>query len=326
MLEEEIASWLRELGLEQQRDVQQRIEWLRCCALLAQETNLPVEAFYGWGRTNVPDALAVLATVALKNLPSVLKELISFRDEKLRDALLAAIEENIIPVGFRARVDEIVRQLKRRDQVLHEVTAQLLDEDTKAVLAGYTVTTFDQDTVGENRGLDITDNAGQFSFTFYAPQEMPPNAPPREFRLEVQSPQGEKLPEDGHVSVNLNTPETAIVPALIKVPKPEISKQQEQLKSVLLDAPPELRTYLGETQQIQTLADIRRKGGLSHLADLPAAADPALIRQLESLADLDRISPDISVSKTLLSHDFDSVLAVSDTPHSEFVGKLACPV
>ena len=59
------------------------------------------------------------------------------------------------------------------------------------------------------------------------------------------------------------------------------------------------------------------------MADLPAAADPALIRQLESLADLDRISPDISVSKTLLDHNFDSVLAIADTPHSEFVGKVS---
>ena len=84
---------------------------------------------------------------------------------------MAAIEENIIPAGFRARVDEIVRLLKRRDQVLHEVIAQLLDEETKAVLAGYTVTTFDQDAVGENLGLDITDNEGQFSFAFYAPRE-----------------------------------------------------------------------------------------------------------------------------------------------------------
>jgi hypothetical protein len=62
-----------------------------------------------------------------------------------------------------------------------------------------------------------------------------------------------------------------------------------------------------------SLADIRRKGGLSQLADLPASADPVLIRQLDSLADLDRISPDIGVSKTLLSRNFDSVLAVSDT-------------
>lgn len=320
--DDDVVFLSNELRLEQERDVQRHIEWLRRCTLLAQETNLPVESFYGWGRKDVPAALAELAAVPLQNLPSVLKELIGLRDERLREALLAAIEENIIPAGFRARVDEIVRLLKRRDQVLHEVIGQLLDEETKAVLAGYTVTTFDQDGVGENHGLDITDNAGQFSIAFYIPKEVPPNTPPREFRLEVQPPQGEKLPEDGHVSVNLNTPETEIFPALIKVPKPEISKQQEQLKNVLLDAPPELRTFLSETQHIQTLADIRRKGGLSHLADLPAAADPTLIRQLESLADLDRISPDLSVSKTLLSHNLDSVLAVSDTPHSEFVGKL----
>lgn len=321
--DEDVVFLINELGLEQQREVQQRIEWLRRCALLAQETSLPVEAFYGWGRKNVPADLAELAAVPLKDLPKVLEKLTGLREEKLREALLAAIDENIIPASFRARVDEIVRQLKRRDQMRHEVVARLVDEETKAVLAGYTVTTFDRDALGENRGLDITDDEGQFSFTYYASREITPNAPPREFRLDVRSPDGEKLPEDGHVSVNPDRPETEILPALIKAPKPEIIKQQEQLKSVLLDAPPELRTYLGETQNIRTLADIRRKGGLSHLADLPEGVDPARIRELESLADLDRISPDISVSKALLSHDFDSVIAVSDTPHSEFVGQLS---
>jgi Tc toxin complex TcA C-terminal TcB-binding domain len=321
LTEDDVIFLINELGFEQQLDIQQQIQWLRRSALLASQTDLPIEAFYGWGRVNIPSDFAELVATPLTELQPFLKQLLAETDDRLRGGLRTAISDKIIP-DLGDRIDAIVRQLKRRDQVLHKVVAQLLDEETKAVLAGYTVTTFDQDAVGENRGLDITDNEGQFSFAFYAPKEIPPNAPPREFRLEVHPPQGEKLPEDGHVSVNPNQPETEILPALIKVPKPEISKQQEQLKSVLLDAPPELRTFLNERQNIQTLADIRRKGGLSHLADLPAEADPAFISQLESLADLDRISPDISVSETLRSQDFDSVLAISDTPHSEFVGKL----
>jgi Tc toxin complex TcA C-terminal TcB-binding domain len=322
LTDEDVVFLSNELGLEQQPEVQQRIEWLRRSALLAQETNLPIEAFYGWGRKDVPAELAELAVILPKNLSTVLEKLTEFSDEQLRDALLAAIAENIIPAIFRTRVDEIVRQLKRRDQVLRVVVAQLLDEETKAVLAGYTVTTFDQDAGGENRGLDITDNEGQFSFSFYALSKLSLDIPPREFRLEVTPPQGEKLPEEGQVSVNNIAPEKEVFPAFIKVPKPEISKQQEQFKTILLDIPPELRIFLSETQNIQTLADIRRKGGLSQLAGLPAKTDPSLIRQLESLADLDRISPDINVSKSLLSRNFDSLLAVSDTPHSEFVGQL----
>ena len=320
--DEDILFLTNELGLEQQRDVQQRIEWLRRCALLAQEANLPVEAFYGWGRKDVPAALAELAAVPLKDLPKVLEKLTSLRDEKLRDSLLAAIAENIIPTIFRSQVDEIVRLLTRRDQVRRSVVAQLQDEETKASLADYTVTTFDHDAGDENRGLDITDNEGKFLFDFYLPREIPPGAPPREFRLDVRSPMGEKLPEDGHVSVDLNKPETEVVPAFVKVPKPEITDQRKQFESVMLDAPPELRTFLNEKQNIQTLADIRRKGGLSHLAGLPET-DPSLIRHLESLADLDRISPDVTVSKALLQKNFDSVLAIADTPHSEFVAQVS---
>lgn len=318
LTDEDINFLINELKIEQDLDVQQRIEWLRRCARLAQETNLPVEAFYGWGRKDLPLQVVELAAVPLKDLPLILTKLTGFPNERLRDALLAAIAEHIIATGFRDRVDNIVQLLKRRDQVLHQVFAQLLDEETKAVLAGYTATTFDQDAAGENRGLDITDNEGKFSFAFYAPKELLPNSPPREFRLEVSSPQGDKLPEDGHISVDLNKPETEIFPALIKVPKPEISKQQEQFKSVLIDVPLELRTFLGETQNIQTLADIRRKGGLSHLADLPQV-EPAVIRTLEALADLDRVSSDVQVSRRLLDKGYDSVLAIADTPYSQFI-------
>ncbi len=320
--DEDIFFLTNELGLEQQQEVQQRIEWLRRCALLAQETNLLIDAFYGWGRKDVPATLAELVVVPLKDLPKVLEKLTSLADDTLGDALLKAIAENIIPDGFRTRVAEVVRHLKRRVQVLHSVVAQLQDEETKEPLANYTVTTFDKDAGDENRGLDITDNEGKFLFDFYAPREIPANATPREFRLEVFSPIGEKLPEDGLVSVDLHTMDRNIVPAPVKIPKPEIAAQQEQFKNVMVDAPPELRTFLIEQQNIQTLADIRRKGGLRHLTDLPEV-DPSFIRKLESLADLDRISPDVAVSDALLQKKFDSVLAIGDTPHSEFVAQVS---
>jgi hypothetical protein len=320
--DEDVVFLINEFGVEQQSEIQQHIEWLRRSALLAQQTNLAAEAFYGWGRQHVPDALKDLAAKPLTDLAAVLEKISGLSEERLRDALLAAVKQNIIPVRYGDRVDDIVRLLKRRDQVLHKVIVKLLDEDTRAVLSGYTVTTFDQDSGGENRGLNETDNDGKFSFGFYTSKGMPANALLREFRLEVGSPDGEKLSEDGHVSVNINKPETEVFPAFIKTSKTEINKKQAQFKRMLFDVPSELRTFLSEKQTIQTLADIRRKGGLSHLADLPAATDSSLIRTLDSLADLDRISSDISVNKSLMSRDFDSVLAIADTPRTEFVSKM----
>ena len=125
--DEDVVFLMNELDFEQpalgmatsgHREVQQNIEWLRRCALLAQETNLPVESFYGWGRKDVPTALAELAAVPLNNLPKILETLTRLPDEKLRGALLAAIAENITPIGCRTRMDEIVRQLKRRGHLV----------------------------------------------------------------------------------------------------------------------------------------------------------------------------------------------------------------
>jgi len=323
LTDEDIRFILSDLDAGQQGQIPQRIEWLRRCALLAQDTNLPVEAFYGWGRKDLPASFAELSAAPLKDLPPVIEKLSGLNEDRLRESLLAAIVEEIIPTSFRDRIDQIVRLLVRRNKVAREVIAQLLDSETNSPLAGFMVTTFDQeDAPGENSGVDITDVNGRFSLTFYVPGEMPANAPLRDFRLEIISPDGDKITDAGLLSIDLTKPETEIFSALIQIPKVELDKQKEELKSVLVDVPPELQTFLNETHNIQTLADIRKKGGLSKLAGLPGDIDSAQIRQLESLADLDRVSPDISVSKSLLSRNFDSVLAISDTPRSEFVGKL----
>jgi hypothetical protein len=50
LTDEDVSFMLNELGVDQHLETQQKIEWLRRSALLAQETNLPTEAFYGWGR------------------------------------------------------------------------------------------------------------------------------------------------------------------------------------------------------------------------------------------------------------------------------------
>jgi hypothetical protein len=319
---EDVSFMLNELDADQHLETKQKIEWLRRSALLTQETRLLTEVFYGWGRVGLVDAFATLAVIPFEKLPSVLEKLTDLSEDELRQGLLKAIGEDIIPAILRERVDEIARQLKRRGQVLRTVKAQLLDEETKAILAGYTVTTFDEDAGDENRGLDITDNRGWFVFDFSVPRDEPERLPKRKFRLEVQTPEGDKLPEDGYISVDLTKPETDIVPAFIKIPKPELAAQQEAFKSVFTKRTSALQKYLIDKQKIHTFADIRRKGGLSHLPDLPKK-DSAFITKLESLADLDRISPDVSINLALFDNNFDSVLAIADTPRSEFVSKVS---
>jgi hypothetical protein len=322
LTDEDIVFLINELGAEQRRELQQQIEWLRRSALLAQDTGLPTEAFYGWGRKDLPAPLPELVMAPLRELVTVLERLIAFPDDGLRQVLLAAIEETIIPDSLRPRIDDIIRQLKRRSQARREVVAQLQDEETGAVLAGYSVTTFDRDAAEENRGLDFTDNEGNFSFDFYTPRDIPAGAPARQFRLEVHTPEGKKLPQDGYLSVDLHRPATEVLAVRVTVPSPERENERQQFQNILQDAPPELRNYLIDRQNIRTFADIRRKGGFHQLADLPET-DPVFIRRLASLADLDRISPDIAMSDAFIEKGFDSVLAIADTPPSEFIGKVS---
>src|SRR6185369_1431138 len=144
LTDEDIRFILSDLDAGQQGQIPQRVEWLRRCALLAQDTNLPVEAFYGWGRKDLPASLAELSAVPLKDLPPVLEKLSGLSEGQLRESLIAAIAREIIPTSFRDSVDQMVRLLVRRNKVAREVIAQLLDSDTKSPLAGFMVTTFDQ--------------------------------------------------------------------------------------------------------------------------------------------------------------------------------------
>ena len=315
--DEDVVFLNNELGLEQDREAQHRVEWLRRCARLAQETNLPIEALYGWGRKDVPAALAELATVPLKNLPSILEKLVSIPDGELRDALLAAVAENIIPATFRAKVEEIVRRLKRRGQGLHTVNAQLLDEETGAVLVGYTVTTFDQDAGNQNRGADLTDREGKFSFGYYSSQDPRAVPPPRKFSFQIVSPDGEKIPEHDPTVIKSNLSSGEVVSVKVKIPKPAVLPVEEQLRGAGMDTPPKLLEWLRD-KGLNTFADIRRKGRLSQSTELPEV-EASAIHALESLADLDRLSCTVPISNSILGKGYDCVLAIAEAPHAEFI-------
>ena len=237
----------------------------------------------------------------------------------LSKSLSAGVSDSILPASFGPRVAEIARLLVRRGQTLRSVAAQLKDQDPQTPLANYRVITFDADAGNESRGLAITDNEGKFSFTFYVPRTLTPGLPHRKFRLEVHAPTGDKLPNDGHVSVDPNQPiPDTVVPAFVKVPKLERPSIQKHLGGLMPDAPMKLLTHLAGDHGINTFADLRQKGGLQRLAGLPQTA-PTMTRKLQSLADLDRITPDLAVSTALLQKNFDSVSAIAATPQSEFV-------
>lgn len=163
----DIAFIYKELKIEVDSVAPQQIVWLRRCAWLGRETSLPAEAFYGWGRKNVPAGLAELLSIPRSDLSTISEKLTNLPEEALRSSLLAAIDESIVPAMFRGRVNESVRLLRRRGQVRRSVTAQLRDDISELPLAEHTLTTFDIAAGNDNRGMYITNKAGMFSFDSY---------------------------------------------------------------------------------------------------------------------------------------------------------------
>jgi hypothetical protein len=320
---EDVAFIYEQLKFETGSVAPQRIAWLRRCAWLGRETRLPTEAFYGWGRKNLPAGLAQLLSIPNSHLATISEMLTDLPEAALRSGLLAAIDEDIVPSTFRGRVNEFVRLLKRRAQVRRSVTARLRDETSELPLAAYTVTVFDRAAGDENRGMYITDRAGMFSFDFYHSHHIPAGYPQSEFRLEIRSPSGDMLPGGGSLTVSLTRPQPEVVQGSIRVPNADAESRQLHFRSLMADASMAPLKRLAEKQGIRTFADVRMKGGLNSVSG--PKMDPSVAPRLEALADLDRISPDLAVSDALLKKKFKSVSTIAHTPQPEFVAAMTGP-
>ncbi|MBD2337369.1 hypothetical protein H6G64_10245 [Calothrix sp. FACHB-156] len=331
LTEDDVLFLLNELGFEiipfeepdsATLEAQNKIQWLRRSALLAQQTNLPTEAFYGWGRLNIPYSFEELAVTPLSELfsestRSVLNRLIARSNAELRQELIDANDDGIISISS---IDEIVYLLKRYDQVLRTIGIQLIDAETEQTLIGYTVITYDATdaTTDEvNLGLDITDNNGKFLVSYYVPRDLSQETSVRQFLFQITTPEGTELPENVSAEISPNHPEADVVLVRITVPKSQAPSLETLQQQGQTDIPEELFSHLVNQENIKTFADIRHRGGVSQLTNLPQV-DSTAIQKLDALADLDRISPNIQVNTGLLNK-YDSVLAIADTPVSEFV-------
>jgi hypothetical protein len=325
--DEDVAFLTNERTLDRQTEL--RIEWLRRCALLAQETNLAVEAFYGWGRKDVPDKLDELAAVALKDLPKVLEKLSNQPAQKLRDTLLAAREENIIPATFlsegnipseiRDRIDEIIRDLIRSLYVQHRAIGRLLDDGTGAPMAGSVLRILDLESgqTPEEIGHETTSEEGLFIIAFGTLLGTPEPVR-RRLRLVLLNATGA---ETWSTDIAVAADERKVLDFRVHVrhaAEPEAHALARVSELAQIQLPADLLRFLAE-HEIHTLGDIRRAGGLGRVSGLPVAADNAALRALDSHADLSRVSSDVAFNSVLIEKGFSSVADIGKTPLPDFV-------
>src|SRR5205085_925107 len=125
---------------------QRFLAWLVGAAQLSTPTDVPAEAFYGWSRTepSLPPEWEQLrgtrsAAEAGEVLNAIRSHLIAAPDQQLQQALLAAIDRNVIPAALRDQIDELIRRLKRSALTMHIALARLVDERSGDALAGVDV-------------------------------------------------------------------------------------------------------------------------------------------------------------------------------------------
>jgi Tc toxin complex TcA C-terminal TcB-binding domain/Putative peptidoglycan binding domain/Repeat of unknown function (DUF5648) len=289
------------------------IEYLVQGAKLGRETDLPTEVFYGFAR---------------RELPLNLDRLLDLPSEQLRNALEAAIRENIIPARLRESLDEIIRrfeQLRRerdareeQNRIPHEVMGQLLNQETDEPLFKYWVHAVDLDAANRDLGYVTTDAKGLFSLTYTTPPHSSTGEETaietRRLQLHIATPERNEIYQT-EVQIEVDRDQTLTVRIPVPAP-PDLTQLAESLQ---LPLPARLLPFLAE-RGIRTLADIRRAGGIRQLENLPVAPDDLAVQTLEAHANLNLLSDDIRSNAAIITRGYTSISAIASATRPNFVG------
>jgi hypothetical protein len=331
------------LGLQINKD---RLDLLRRVTQSAEQTATPAEALYGWAQT-----LGHNLTAA---------DLAKRADDELGRALTDAVAKKIVPATLRDRIDTIVRGVKQVGFVSQQATAQLLDQGTSAALAGFRVRVLDPGagTTPAPIGSFVTDGNGTFSFRYMSPSTGQVPGAARQFLLKMTTPKGDALPDS---TIAVEPGQTGIIRVKTELPgAAPTAPTIDEVARASAGAIPAALVSLLHQQNINSLADIRRVGGVAAIADLPivapqgpgapavpsataassdagrgpGTAPPGLelhtalspgtpaAQVLRAHLELSPLSPDVQVNAALIQKGFLSVAAIADTPRSSFASAM----
>lgn len=292
------------------------ITFLSHGAIYFRNTRIPTEAFYGWFR---------------KDLPVELNSLLAQPIKGLRAALQAAIDENIVPPVLKESFGRILRrveQLKLEHGLLveREVVGILLRMETEEPLSNYTIHAIDLDAEDgpKDLGRDISDQRGLFSFPYITPYPSPQDEEidikhgnERRFQLRILNMEGEEIHKT-EISITLKEQK----PFSVLVPIERLDPGDVALEAVATELdfniPDVLSSYLKENE-IKTLADIRRSGGIARRQDLPVATDDKIVLQLDAQANLTVLSDNLKQNHRLIQNGFNTIGSIAAKTRAEFV-------
>lgn len=196
---------------------------------------------------------------------------------------------------------------------------RLVNKATDEPIIGFLIRGFDLDAGDEPLalGLAFSDYRGIFSLSFTIPtKEQTPET--RRLKFIISTLQGEREYE---YEATVKTKETELIeitytlPELVEPPSPTLLELSQKVK---LTIPAALSEFL-QKQNISTLADLRRTGGLSRMKDLPLSKDDPLIFELEAHANLSALSADVVANAQIIKKGYHSTGAISTATRSTFV-------
>jgi hypothetical protein len=199
---------------------------------------------------------------------------------------------------------------------VQKLIAQLQDEKTKGVLAGFTVRVFDLD-AGEALGYDVSDARGLFTIIYTPPQPEDGGRRQRHLRLDISDRRLQPIAE-GNITVAPNQKPPLVVTVAVPAEPPPSPTIADLTAELQLEVPPNLGAFLDE-RHIRTLVDLRATGGLADLQGLPLATDAPIVHRLDAHANLNLLSSDVVKNDQLIDKGFDSIVAVARATRQSFV-------
>lgn len=239
-------------------------------------------------------------------------------------------EENLIPPEIAAdeSINEIERQLTRLQRgrqtlTRHELRGQLLSDRTGRLLQGLEVKSVNL--IGDEGSQDeaitnrvTTDREGRFTVEYLHGEGADTLSI---VRLRVFDPLAE-FPDDELVYEEEFEPDPTQGDDLqISIPfsEPDTLPLADFATDVGLDLSDELLAALDD-QEVRTLADIRRKGGLEGI-DVPDGTESEA-RDVEAYAYLSLVSRDSRVLELLIENEYASIADIADASEAEFVASV----
>ncbi len=128
------------------------------------------------------------------------------------------------------------------------------------------------------------------------------------------------------VEITIEVGNREIIPVLVALPvaaddSPTLAELKDGLGIPGVDA---LITHLA-VKDIHSLEDIRARGGLAELIDLPVSADDPAVQVLEAHANLNVLSDDVGLNQKLIDNGLNSVAGIAGRPRADFVSLVHKP-